>query len=182
MIKVETLGGIDVAKLNPVLKVNAEVANYQFVTDANGILYLVCNTLTGDDSYREGIKFAANTYLNGYEVKAWEGLKLVVDEAHIKYGVGENYDNITAGTTILKVDSTTGKLEIAQSTPTSGIYFKVTDKCRLTGKAVKVLVVADVAGATTLAGLTDVDTTGATNGQVLKYDGSAWKPAADATE
>lgn len=148
MIKVETLGGIDVAKLNPVLKVNAEVANYQFVTDANGILYLVCNTLTGDDSYREGIKFAANTYLNGYEVKAWEGLKLVIDEAHIKYGVGEDYDDIvledtanSVAATILTVDSTTGKLEIAQSTPTSGIYFKVTDKCRLTGKAVKVLVV-----------------------------------------
>ena len=36
-------------------------------------------------------------------------------------------------------------------------------------------------GATTLGALTDVDTSGATAGQVLKYDGSEWVPAADAT-
>lgn len=36
-------------------------------------------------------------------------------------------------------------------------------------------------GATTIAALTDVDTTGASAGQVLKYDGSKWVPAADVT-
>jgi hypothetical protein len=36
-------------------------------------------------------------------------------------------------------------------------------------------------GATTLDALTDVDTTGATAGQVLKYDGTKWVAAADAT-
>jgi len=36
-------------------------------------------------------------------------------------------------------------------------------------------------GATTLAALTDVDTTGATAGQVLKFDGTEWVAAADAT-
>ena len=36
-------------------------------------------------------------------------------------------------------------------------------------------------GATTLGALTDVDTTGATAGQVLKFDGTEWVAAADAT-
>jgi len=36
-------------------------------------------------------------------------------------------------------------------------------------------------GATSLDGLTDVSTSGVTSGQVLKYNGSSWSPAADAT-
>ena len=36
-------------------------------------------------------------------------------------------------------------------------------------------------GATALGGLTDVDTTSATAGQVLKYDGNSWAPADDIT-
>ena len=36
-------------------------------------------------------------------------------------------------------------------------------------------------GSTTLDGLTDVDTTSATAGQVLKYDGTSWAPADDST-
>jgi len=41
--------------------------------------------------------------------------------------------------------------------------------------------VASSGGATALGDLTDVSTTGATTGQVLKYNGSSWAPAADAT-
>tara|TARA_B100001057_G_scaffold351102_1_gene352611 strand:+ start:381 stop:1049 length:669 start_codon:yes stop_codon:yes gene_type:complete len=36
-------------------------------------------------------------------------------------------------------------------------------------------------GSSTLDGLTDVSTSGVTNGQVLKYNGASWAPAADAT-
>jgi hypothetical protein len=36
-------------------------------------------------------------------------------------------------------------------------------------------------GATSLDGLTDVSTSGVTSGQILKYNGSSWLPAADAT-
>jgi hypothetical protein len=36
-------------------------------------------------------------------------------------------------------------------------------------------------GATTLGALTDVSTTGATTGQVLKYNGTSWEPASDNT-
>lgn len=186
MIKVETLGMLDVAKVNPVLKSVSDVANYTFITD-NGNVYLVCNTIVGDNSYKEDVVIPAGEYLNGYLVKAWEGQKLVIDEKHIAYASEKDYDDIVAGTTILKVNGS-GKLEVAAETPTSGIYFKVVEKCRLTEKAVKAIVVVVDAntvaepGVTTLAELTDVDTTGATSGQVLKFDGTSWKPAADATE
>lgn len=36
-------------------------------------------------------------------------------------------------------------------------------------------------GASTLGALTDVSTTGVTNGQILKYNGSSWAPASDET-
>lgn len=102
MIKFETIGMNDVAKVNPVLKVTTEVANDSFLTD-NGIEYLIHNELSGDDSYRDGVKFPAGTYLNGYNLKAFEGQKLVIDEKHITYGSGEDYSKITTGTTLLKI-------------------------------------------------------------------------------
>lgn len=139
MIKVETLGMLDVAKINPVLKSDKDVANYSFITD-EGDVYLVSNTIVGDDSYRENITIPAGEYLNGYLVKAWEGQKLVVDEKHIKYATNKSYSDIVSGTTLLKVN-TDGKLEVVASAPASGVYFKVTDKCHLTEKAIKVLVI-----------------------------------------
>lgn len=131
---------IEVAKLNPVIKVNAAVKNYQFVTD-NGIVYLVCNTVVGDNAYADDITFAKNEYLNGYQLDAWIGQKLVADEKHIAYGSGVDYDDITAGTTLMGIKSATGELEILSQAPNSGLYFKVTEKTTLTEKAVKLLVV-----------------------------------------
>lgn len=139
MIKVETIGMIDNAVLNSVLKSVNEVANYQFITD-DGDTYLVSNTVTGDDAYVDDVTFAAGEYLNGYNVKAWEGQKLVIDDKHISYASGKTYADIVAGTTLLKV-ADSGKLEIADAAPESGVYFKVTDKCRLTGNAVKAKVI-----------------------------------------
>ena len=146
MIKCELIGMLDNAVLNSVLKSDTEVANYQFITD-DGETYLVANTVTGDDAYVDDVTFAAGEYLNGYNVKAWEGQKLVIDEKHIAYASNKSYADIVAGTTLLKVASS-GKLEVTADAPTSGIYFKVTDKCRLTGNAVKAkIVVVDVATA-----------------------------------
>jgi len=179
MIKVETLGMIENAKNVATLTSQNVVSNYQFITD-NGVLYLIDNVVTGDDAYKEGITFAAGTKLRGFEVKAWENQKLVVDEKHIAYDTGETYaSSITAGTTLLGVDND-GKLEIISSVPASGVYFKVTEKVTLTEKAVKVRVmVAPV----TLASLSDVDfTTAPTNGQVLGYNGTKWAATADKTE
>lgn len=129
---------IDNAVLNSVLQSKKEVANYQFITD-DGETYLVCNTVAGDDAYVDDVKFAAGEYLNGYNVKAWEGQKLVVDDKHIAYASEKTYADLVAGTTLLTVNAE-GKLAVASVAPESGVYFKVTDKCRLTGNAVKVKV------------------------------------------
>ena len=136
MIKCELIGMLDNAVLNSVLKSDEEVANYQFITD-DGETYLVANTVTGDDAYIDDVKFAAGEYLNGYNVKAWVGQKLVVDDKHIAYASEKTYADLVAGTTLLTVNAE-GKLAVASVAPESGVYFKVTDKCRLTGNAVKV--------------------------------------------
>lgn len=133
MIKVETLGMLDVAKINPVLKSEEDVTNYSFIVD-DGQTYLVANTIVGDDAYKEDVVIKAGEFLNGYNVKAWEGQKLVVDAKHITGGV----DALVAGTSILVVDEATGKLKTGSA---SGVHFVVTDKdLRLTEKAVKVRV------------------------------------------
>lgn len=138
MIKCETVGMFEIAKLNPVLTSENAVANYDFLTK-NDITYLICNTTLGDDAYRDDVTYAAGEYLNGYQVDVWAGQKLVIDEKHIAYGSGEDYDDITAGTTLLTVNAA-GKLAIADEAPETGVYFKVTEKTTQTGKAVKAMV------------------------------------------
>lgn len=137
MIKLETIGALDVAKINPVLISASDVENYTFITD-NSILYLIANTLTGDDAYREDVVIKAGEYLNGYQVDALAGLKLVVDGKHIAYGSGASYADLAADD-VLVVDSN-GKLEVDDSAPESGVYFVITEKVTLTEPAVKVLV------------------------------------------
>lgn len=76
-------------------------------------------------------------------MKSLAGLELVADEKHIAYAEGADYDDITAGTTLMTVNEN-GKLAVAQAAPASGVYFKVTEKCRLTEKAVVIkVIVAD---------------------------------------
>lgn len=145
MIKVATLGMLDVAKINPTIKSTNDVKNYQFLTD-DGDIYLIFNTLTGDNSYVDDVTIKAGEYLNGYLVKAWDGQNLIVDEKHIAYAASKSYADIVKGTTIMTINSD-GKLAVATAAPTSGIYFKVVDKCSLTEKAVKVKVVVVDAGA-----------------------------------
>ena len=138
MIKVETLGMLDIAKINPVLTSANDVVNNSFLT-VDGITYVILNDINGDDAYKDGVTIKAGEYLNGYDLSAWAGQKLVVDEKHITYASGADYDDITAGTTLLK-PKTDGTLEVTSTAPESGVYFKVTDKVTLTGKAVKVLI------------------------------------------
>ena len=139
MIKVETIGMIDAAKVNPVITSENDVTNYQFITHEDN-LYLVANTLRGDDSYREDVTIKAGEYINGYLVKAWETQNLLVDEKHIVYAGGKSYSDIVAGTTLLKV-AENGKLEVTETAPATGVYFKVTGKCFLTEKAIKAKVI-----------------------------------------
>lgn len=138
MIKCETVGMLDIAKINPVLTSANDVVNNSFLT-VDGITYVILNDINGDDAYKDGVTIKAGEYLNGYDLSAWAGQKLVIDEKHITYASGADYDDITAGTTLLK-PKTDGTLEVTSTAPESGVYFKVTDKVTLTGKAVKVLI------------------------------------------
>ncbi len=131
MIKVETIGMLDVAKVNPVITSESDVTNNQFITHEDNV-YLVANTLVGDDSYREDVVIKAGEYLNGYLVKAWDGQKLVIDGKHV---TGE-YATYSVKDTILVVGND-GKLAVGEAAPESGVYFVVTDKCTLTEKAIK---------------------------------------------
>ena len=138
MIKCETVGMLDIAKINPVLTSANDVVNNSFLT-VDGITYVILNDINGDDAYKDGVTIKAGEYLNGYDLSAWAGQKLVIDEKHITYASGADYDDITAGTTLLK-PKTDGTLEVTATASESGVYFKVTDKVTLTGKAVKVLI------------------------------------------
>lgn len=130
MIKVETIGMIDVAKVNPVVTSENDVTNYQFVTHEDNV-YLIANTLRGDDSYREDVVIKAGEYLNGFLVKAFDGQKFVIDGKHVT----GDYATYSAKDTVLVVGDD-GKLAVGEA-PASGVYFVVTDKCTLTEKAIK---------------------------------------------
>jgi len=134
MVKCELIGMLDIAKINPVLTSENDVANYSFITD-NGVTYLVCNTIVGDDAYKDDVVIPAGEYLNGYDLSAWVNKKLVIDGKHITGGVS----GLTAGTSTLKIGED-GKL--AAGAPDAGeIGFKVTDKCTLTEAAVKAMII-----------------------------------------
>ncbi len=133
MIKVETIGMLDVAKVNPVITSESDVKNNQFIKHEDNV-YLVANTLVGDDSYREDVVIKAGEYLNGYLVKAWDGQKLVIDGKHVT----GDYATYSAKDKVLVVGDD-GKLAVGDK-PATGVYFVVTDKCTLTEKAIKVRV------------------------------------------
>ena len=139
MIKVETLGMLEIAKNNPTITSQSAVANYSFLT-VDGDVYLISNTITGDDAYKKAVTIPAGEYLNGYLVKNWDGQKLIIDETHIDYASNKSYADIVVGTTLLTIKNN-GQVEVADSAPASGIYFKVTEKTTLTGKAVKAKVI-----------------------------------------
>lgn len=129
MIKVETLGMLDVAKVNPVLKSDKDVKNYSFLT-FDGDLYLISNTITGDDAYREDIVIPAGEYLNGFMVEAWKGQKLVIDGKHID----GDASTLEKGDILVAQEDGTLKKGVA----TQGVYLVVTDtKTTLTEAAVK---------------------------------------------
>ena len=132
MIRIETIGQLDVAKINPVIKHTEDVKNYSFLT-VDGILYLICNTITGDDSYKDDVILKKGEFLNGYQVDVWDGQKLIIDAKHIK----DEYQQLEVKK-YLKVSAEGGGLEKSDTKPEDAtVYFEITDKCTLTGPAVK---------------------------------------------
>ena len=128
MIKCETLGMLDVAKNNPVLKSDKDVANYSFIVD-DGDGYVVMNTNSGDDAYKEGVVIKAGEPLNGFDLKAWEGQRLVIDGKHID----GDFATVSVVDTVLVIDEATGKLKVGTGT---GINLVVKATTRLTEDAV----------------------------------------------
>lgn len=128
MIKCETLGMLDVAKNNPVLKSDKDIANYSFIVD-DGDAYVVMNTNNGDDSYKEDVVIKAGEPLNGFDIKAWEGQRLVIDGKHID----ADFATVSVKDTVLVVDETTGKLKAGSA---AGTHLVVKDTTRLTEDAV----------------------------------------------
>lgn len=131
MIRCETVGGIQAAKINPVLVSEADVVNNTFVT-VDDVLWLVANSLSGDDSYKEDVVIPAGEFLNGYLVESLEGLKLIIDGKHITDGVSD----LAEGDVLVVGDD--GSLAVGEA---AGVHFVVTEKTVLTEAAVKVKVV-----------------------------------------
>lgn len=129
MVKVETIGIYDVAKINSTLVSDKDVANHSFISVDN-VLYLIDNTVVGDDAYKEGIVIPAGEKLNGYVVKAWEGQKLVVDGKHVEGGI----ESLEDGDVLIAKD---GKLATGEAV---GTYFIVAGKTTLTEAAIKVTI------------------------------------------
>lgn len=132
MIKCETVGMIEVCKVNPVLKSEKDVVNNSFIT-VDGEVYLVSNVINGDDSYREDVVVKAGEFLNGFYLKAWENQKLFIDGKHITGGV----DAAPVGTVLVPAED--GTLVPGEA---EGVHLVVTDtNLRLTEKAVKAKIV-----------------------------------------
>lgn len=131
MIKVETIGMIDRAVNNPILTSENDVNNYSFIT-VDDVLYLVSNTIVGDDAYKENVVIPAGEYLNGFQVKAWEGQKLVIDGKHVTGGI----DTIAKGDVLVAQEDGTLTTGVA-----SGVHFVVSDiGVTLTEPAIKAVV------------------------------------------
>lgn len=131
MIKVETIGMVDRAVNNPILTSENDVNNYSFIT-VDDILYLVSNTIVGDDAYKENVVIPAGEYLNGFQVKAWEGQKFVIDGKHVTGGI----DTIAKGDVLVTQEDGT----LAKGAA-SGVHFVVSDVgVTLTEPAIKAVV------------------------------------------
>lgn len=132
MVKTETIGMIEVCKVNPIIKLDKDVKNHSFIT-VDEVVYLVANTLTGDNAYREDIVLPAGEYLNGFDLRAWEGQKLVIDGKHIDGGVEAAVEGA------ILVPAEDGMLKVGEA---DGVHLVVTDvNTRLTEKAIKAKIV-----------------------------------------
>ena len=128
MIKCETLGMLDVAKNNPVLKSEKDLANYSFIK-FDGDFYVIMNEIVGDASYAKDVEIKAGEFLNGFNLEAWKSQRLIIDAKHID---GE-FASVSAEGTVLVIDEATGKLKVGEA---SGVHFVVKAVTRLTEDAV----------------------------------------------
>lgn len=130
MVKFETVGMYDDARNNPTLKLDKAIKNHSFV-EIDGVLYLIDNTIVGDDAYREGVEIPAGEFLRGYPLEALKGQKLVVDAKHVTGGI----DALKKGDVLVAGED--GKLAAGEA---AGVHFVVDEPTVLTEAAIKVVV------------------------------------------
>ncbi len=123
MIKLASLGMLDVAKNDPTITSQTATANYSFIT-SGGDIYLVAQNITGDDAYLEGAIIPAGEPLNCFMLEAWKGQKLIVDGKHVTYAQGKDYDDLAVDDLLTVAQD--GTLEVAAQAPASGAYLKIT--------------------------------------------------------
>ncbi len=130
MVKFETVGMYDDARNNPTLKLDEAVKNHSFV-EIDGVLYLIDNTIVGDDAYRDGVEIPAGEFLRGYPLEALKGQKLVVDGKHVTGGI----DALNKGDILVAGED--GNLTTGEA---AGVHFVVDEPTVLTEAAIKVVV------------------------------------------
>lgn len=117
MIKLEHLGSFNNIVNSPVLTYTKDIPNYSFII-INDCLYLIANTLTGDDSYRDDIVIPAGKPLNGFFCKSLEGENLIIDKKHVE---GNANELLVDDILVAQDNGKLGKGDI------SNIYFLITD-------------------------------------------------------
>lgn len=160
MVKLETIGMFKTAKNDPTViadgvtingyihtkgsdgKADAPVAGTSVASQTDDLM-IALNTITGDDSYDPTATIASGDFLNSFYLSAWDKQNLIFNEDNISYASGDDYSNITAGTTVM-VAHTDGKLRIADGTTLKvaehKITFPVVKKVKLDGNAIVVKV------------------------------------------
>jgi hypothetical protein len=155
MVKLNSIGMFKTEKNRPTVKAHTDIDNYYLCTISDGLtvapvvgtstasqsddIYIVMNTITGDNRYVAENTIASADYCNTFLVKQWENQDLIVTEDSITYESGVNYASISAGTTNF-VAGSDGKFNISVDTSYHGVYFACVEKLLYNGNAIAVTV------------------------------------------
>jgi hypothetical protein len=158
---------VDLSDYATITSLNTSIAN--FVTES--VIDTKISTAVGG-----GVNLADYALTTAVDTAiAVETTRALAVESTLTQNVTSNATAITANTALIAAEAITARAaESANSAAITALVIPtdvsdLTDSTSLLGSG----------GATALGGLTDVSTTGVTTGQVLKYNGTSWVPAAD---
>jgi hypothetical protein len=157
MIKLQTLGMLNVAKSDPTVIAHADIKNGYFHTISAGKTYapvagdssadqtaeirIVLQTITGDDRYDPDAVIASGDRVNSFLLKQWHSQNLIINLSDIDLGTGVNYASVTSDGTTYLVANASGNLDIVADPSYYGVYLKVIDKIQFNGDSVLAQVV-----------------------------------------
>lgn len=140
MVKPYTISMYEKHNNSSSVKAGADILNGSFGVVTDGVFtnavkatHVVMQVGKGDENHTDFI-IPNGTDIRVFELAGWEGKCLQVSPKHITYGTGEDYSDITAGTTNLVSDKD-GNLVIAE-TVTGQVYLKVLKKIEFDGNGV----------------------------------------------